>query len=63
MTPKSDLLIIGSRTLTPKWSMNTANFRKTSLFVEQDYEQQTSLIYRMLESTNDLRSNFVGHPF
>ena len=42
MTPKSDFLLIGAGTITPKGSMNTANFGKNSLFVEQDYEQQIS---------------------
>ena len=42
MTPKIDFLLIGSATTTPKGSMNTENFGKTSLFLEQDYEQQTS---------------------
>ena len=42
MTPKSDFLLIGVGTIAPKGSMNTTNFGKTSLFVEQDYEQQTS---------------------
>ena len=41
MTPKSDFLLIGVTTITPKGSMNTANFGKTSLFVDQDYDQQT----------------------
>ena len=42
MTPKSDFLLIGAGTITPKGSMNTTNFGETSLFVEQDYEQQTN---------------------
>ena len=42
MTLKSDFLLIGVGTVTPKGSMNTANFGKSSLFVEQDYERQTS---------------------
>ena len=42
MTPKSDFLLIGAGTITPKGSMNTTNFGETSLSVEQDYEQQTS---------------------
>ena len=42
MTPKSDFLLTGAGTITPKGSMNTANFGKTSLFVEQVYVQQTS---------------------
>ena len=41
-TAKSDFLLIGAGTITPKGSINTANFGKTSLFVEQDYKQQTS---------------------
>ena len=42
MTPKSDFLLIGAGTITPKGYMKTANFGKTVLFVEQDFEQQTS---------------------
>ena len=42
MIPRSDFLLIGAGAITPKGSMNIANFGKTSLFVEQDYEQQTS---------------------
>ena len=42
MTLKSDFLLIEAGTITTKGSMNTANFGKISLFVEQDYEQQTS---------------------
>ena len=42
MTPKSGFLLIGAGTITPKGSMNTANFGKTLLFVEENYEQQTS---------------------
>ena len=42
MTAKSDSLLIGTRTITPKGSMKTKKNGKTSLFVEEDYEQQTS---------------------
>ena len=42
MTPKSDFLLISVGGITPKGFMNTAKFRKTSLFLEQDYEQQTN---------------------
>ena len=42
MTPKSDFLLIGDGTMAPQRSINTANFGQTSLFVEQDYEEQTS---------------------
>ena len=42
MTPKSDFLLIRAGTIIGKGSMNTANFGKTSLFTEEDYDQQTS---------------------
>ena len=42
MTPKSDFLLIRAGTIAPKGSMNIVNFGKTSLLVEQDYEQQAS---------------------
>ena len=42
MTSKSDFLLIGTETITPKGSMETANFEKTLLFFEQDYEQHRS---------------------
>ena len=42
MTPKNDFLLIEAGTITPKGSMNTVIFGKTSLFVERDYEQQRS---------------------
>ena len=38
-TPKSDFLLIGAGLITQKGPMNTANFRKTSLLIHQDYEQ------------------------
>ena len=60
MTPKSDFLLVGGGTITPKGSMNTTNFGKTSLFVKYDYKQQV-LAYGVLEATNDLRSIYVGH--
>ena len=56
MTPRSDFLLIGTGKITPKGSMNTANFGKTSLFVEEQV-----LAYGVLESTNDLRNLFVGN--
>ena len=42
MTPKKDFLLIGAGAITLKGSMNTAHFGKTSPFIEQDDEQQTS---------------------
>ena len=47
MTPKIDFLLIEAGTITPNGSMNTANFEKTSLFVEFDYKQV--LVYGLLE--------------
>ena len=41
--------------------MNTANFEKTSLFIERDYEQERSTRLGVLGSINDLGSIFVGH--
>ena len=38
MKPKTDFLLIEAGTITLKVSMNTENFGKISLFVEQDYE-------------------------
>ena len=54
MASKSDFLLIGTWTITPKESMNTANFGKTSLFVEYDLNNKQELIYGVLESTNHL---------
>ena len=42
MTPKGDFFLTGVGTITPKGSMSTVHFGKTSLLVEQDYELQTS---------------------
>ena len=44
MTSKSDFLLIRAGIVTPNGSMNTANFGKTLLFVEEDYEQHTSTL-------------------
>ena len=67
MTPKSDFLVIEAGKITLKESMNNTNFGKTLLLVEHHYEQvvkdykQQVLVYRLLESTKDLRSISVGH--
>ena len=42
MTRKSDFLLIGTWAILPKGSMKTKKIGKISLFVEEDYEQQTS---------------------
>ena len=42
MKPKSDFLLIGAGIITPNGCMNTADFWKISMFVEQDYELQAS---------------------
>ena len=39
----------------------TANFGKTSLFIEKIMNKKQVLVYGVLESTNDLRSVFVRH--
>ena len=39
---KTYFLLIWSGAIIAKGFMNTANFEKTSLLVEQNYEQQTS---------------------
>ena len=64
MSPKSDFLLITAGTITPKESMNTANFGKTSLFLEQDYEQQTSTHLRIVRVNKWFKKHFCGtHPF
>ena len=64
MTPKNDFLLIGAGTITPKESMNIVNFGKTSLFVEQDYEQQTSTHLWSVRVNKLFNKRFCGtHPF
>ena len=41
--------------------MNTANFGETFLKLSKIMNNKKVLLYRLLESTNDLRSIFVGH--
>ena len=41
--------------------MNTANFGKTSLFVEYDFEQQTSTHLWSFRVNKSFKSVFVGH--
>ena len=44
--------------------MNIANFGKTSLFVEQDYEQQTSIRLWSVRVKKLFNKRFCGtHPF
>ena len=44
--------------------MNIANFGKTSLFVEQDYEQQTSIRLWSVRVNKLFNKHFCGtHPF
>ena len=64
MTPKNDLLLIGAGTITPYDCLNTANFGKTPLFVEQDYEQQTSTRLWIVRANKLFKRHFCGtHPF
>ena len=61
MTPKSDFLLIGTGTIEPEGSMNTANFGKIHCSLSKIMNNKQVLVYGLLESTNDLRSIFVGH--
>ena len=61
MTPKSDFLLIGDGTITPKGSINTANFGKTSLFIGQGYEQQTSTRLWSLRVNKWFKTHIMGH--
>ena len=63
MTPKSDFLLTGARTITPKGSRNTANFGKIHCSLSKIMNNKQVLVYGALESTNDLRSVFVGHIY
>ena len=65
ITPKSDFLLTGAETITPKGSMNTANFgKKTSLFLEYDYVQQTSSRWWILRVNKWFKKRLCGtHPF
>ena len=61
MTPKIDYLLIETATITPKGSMNTANFGKLHCSLSKIMSNKQVLVNWFLESTNDLRSVFVGH--
>ena len=64
MTPKSDFLLIRAGTIAPKGSMNIVNFGKTSLLVEQDYEQQASTRLLTVKVNKRFKKRFCGtHPF
>ena len=64
MTPKSDFLLIRAGTITPKGSMNKTNLGKTSLFIEQDYEQQTSTSLWSVGVNKWFKKRFCeAHPF
>ena len=64
MTPKGGFLLIGAETITPKGSMNTTNFGKTSLFNEWDYEQQISSCLWIVRANKWFKKHFCGvHPF
>ena len=60
MTPKSDFWVIGAETITPKGSMNKANLEKFCSLSKIMNNKQV-IVDGVLESTNDLRSVFVGH--
>ena len=58
---KNDFLLIGAETITPKGSMNPANCGKLQCLVSKIMNNKQVLFYGLLESTNWLRSIFVGH--
>ena len=61
IAPKSDFLLIEAGTITPKGSMNTANMEKLHCLLSKIMNNKQVLVYGVLESTNDLRSIFMGH--
>ena len=61
---KSYSLLIGAGAITHKVFMNTANFGKTSLFVESDYKQQISNRLWIVRVNKRFKKYFCGtHPF
>ena len=64
MTPKIDFLLIGVGTIIPKGFMNTANFGKTSLFIEQNCEWETSTCLWSVRVNKWFKKRFCEtHPF
>ena len=63
MTPQRDFSLIGVGTITPKGSMNTANVEKTCYSLSEIMNNKQVLVNGLLESTNDLRSIFVGRIY
>ena len=61
MTPKRDFLLTGARAITPKGSIDTANFGKVHCLLNKVMNNEKLLTYELLESTNDLRGILVGH--
>ena len=60
MTSKSVVLLIEARGISPKGFMKTANFGKTALFVEQDYEQQSSTRLWIVRVNKSFKKRFCG---
>ena len=60
---KSDFLLIVAGTITPKVSINRANFGKRHYSLSKIMNNKQVPVYRLLGSTNDLRSIFVGHIY
>ena len=64
MTSKSDFLLIGDEIIKAKGSMNTKHFVKPSLFVEYDYEHQTSTLLWTAGVNKWFKKRFCGlHAF
>ena len=61
IAPRSDFLLIEARTITPKRSMNTENMEKPHCLLSKIMNNKQVRVYGVVESTNDLRSIFMGH--
>ena len=63
MTPKSDFLLTGAGTRTPKGSITQQILEKLHCSLSKIMNNKQLLVYGVLGSTNDLRSVFVGHIY
>ena len=61
ITPKSDFLLIGAETTTPKGFHKQKILEKLCSSFSKIMNNKKVFVYGLLESTNDLRSIFVGH--
>ena len=61
MTPESDLLLIGAGTKHPRNPWTQQILEKLRYSLSKIISHKQVLVHRVLESTNDLRSVFVGN--